>query len=236
MNTIEHPRDSADRRVGVSANQVLRSDTPWLMTAAGTCFPLLDPKPSDTDARHRAIMLAKRPRFGGATRGFYSVAQHAVLVSQIVDELLAANDDGVGGMVLAPAPAFYGLLHDDHEAYLGDMPTPVKHALRAIDERAIAAWNRLVDGIDRAVHESHGLPWPRDPRIDAMVRQADLLALATEKRDLMPHPAPGHPDWDIPLPHALDHVKIVPLNPDQAQFAYLQRLTDLEARRRAAAE
>lgn len=214
---------------------LLRNDSPWLMTAAGTRFPLLAPQPGDTEPTHRAEMLAKRCRFGGATVRPWSVAEHAVLVSRIAETLIA--DGGVEPIpgVSVPTAALYALLHDDHEAYLGDMPTPVKWALRLLDPAAMNAWNRLVDGIDAAVHQAHNLAFPKPARVDELVRLADLVALSTEKRDLMPSPAPGHPDWDIELPEPWP----ARCEPARDWFAaarlYLDRLERLEQWRRLAA-
>src|SRR6185503_5589264 len=60
--------------------------------------------------------LANLSRFGGHTRAFYSVAQHSVIVSQLVEERGGDAED-----------AFAALMHDATEAYLGDMPHPIKH-------------------------------------------------------------------------------------------------------------
>lgn len=215
-------------------NPVLRNDTPWLMTAAGTRFPLLAPQPSDTEPTHRAEMLAKRCRFGGATVQPWSVAEHAVLVSNIVETLLTDGHVAPRG-VPVPTAALYALLHDDHEAYLGDMPTPVKWALRTIDPRAMDAWDHLVDGIDCAVIISHGLSWPVPADVRELVRFADMMALATEKRDLMPSPAPGHPDWDIELPEPWQSKSEPAINWRAASRLYLDRLEKLETWRRLAA-
>lgn len=212
---------------------LLRNDSPWLMTATGTRFPLRDPKPSDTEPVHRAAMLGKRCRFGGATIGVWSVAEHAVLVSRIVEELAGSADEPLGLPI--PTVALYGLLHDDHEAYLGDMPTPVKWALADEDPAAIAAWRRLVDRIDAAIHTSHGLVWPAPSKVAALVHHADLVALATEKRDLMPSAAPGHPDWDIDLPEPWPARCAPAHNHCNAKGLYLKRLFELEQWRRLAA-
>ena len=57
-----------------------------------------------------ATHLAKQCRYNGAVPGYYSVAEHSVLVSQCVPKHLQ----------------FLALLHDAAEAYLGDLVRPVK--------------------------------------------------------------------------------------------------------------
>jgi 5'-deoxynucleotidase YfbR-like HD superfamily hydrolase len=46
----------------------------------------------------------------------YSVAQHSVIVSELVEQRGGDAED-----------AFAALMHDATEAYLGDMPHPLKH-------------------------------------------------------------------------------------------------------------
>mgnify|MGYP003910789045 CR=1 FL=1 len=75
-----------------------------------------DPDPEQLDAGDIARALANLSRFGGHTRAFYSVAQHSVIVSQLVEERGGDAED-----------AFAALMHDATEAYLGDMPHPIKH-------------------------------------------------------------------------------------------------------------
>src|SRR4029078_7608147 len=60
--------------------------------------------------------LANQCRFGGHCRVFYSVAQHSVIVSQLVEERGGDVED-----------SFAALMHDASQAYLGDMPHPLKH-------------------------------------------------------------------------------------------------------------
>jgi 5'-deoxynucleotidase YfbR-like HD superfamily hydrolase len=69
----------------------------------------LDPDPAQLDAGDIARALANQCRFGGHSRVFYSVAQHCVIVSRVVEER--------GGDVEA---VFAALMHDAAEAYLGE--------------------------------------------------------------------------------------------------------------------
>src|ERR1044071_8716155 len=89
---------------------------PYLQTVSGRFVNPFDPDPEQLDAGDIARALANLSRFGGHTRAFYSVAQHSVIVSQLVEERGGDAED-----------AFAALMHDATEAYLGDMPHPLKH-------------------------------------------------------------------------------------------------------------
>jgi hypothetical protein len=69
-----------------------------------------DMQPDDIDIRDIAEHLSNETRYAGAV-GFYSVAQHCVLVSEYFD---------------TPEQILAGLLHDAEEAYFKDMPSPIK--------------------------------------------------------------------------------------------------------------
>lgn len=139
----------------------------WLQTYSGRKFWPLDPRPEEVDLNDIAHALSNLCRFAGHSLEFYSVAQHSVLVSQIVP----------------PKAALWGLLHDAAEAYCVDLPRPIKHDPGA-------AWYREVEQrIMCAVCERFGLA-PVQP---ASVSWADQVLLSTERRDLMTH----SPGWHV---------------------------------------
>lgn len=78
---------------------------------SGQYVNLLNPDPDTLLIEDIAHALANMPRFGGHTRCFYSVAQHSVLTSYL------SNDP------------FSALMHDCSEAYLMDIPKPLKDLL-----------------------------------------------------------------------------------------------------------
>lgn len=131
---------------------------------------IMQPDPGAIDMRFLASTLAKINRFNGRTPLPYSVAQHSVLVAQLLPARLRR----------------YGLLHDAHEAILGDITSPVKSALRQLT--AIDAVARLERAWDRAIHQALCLPWPLPGADAALMKAADMTALATEMRDLMDIP------------------------------------------------
>lgn len=168
-------------------------DQPWIQTYSGGAFPLLTPGPEHVHLRDISEALAKLCRFTGHTRWPYSVAQHSLYVADLVR--------AYGRIDAEP----YALLHDAHEAYVGDVATPMKRALDALGREsagrptnpsASSALDRLVDPIDRAIHARFGLAWPPAPDVQDIVKHCDLMALATERRDVLL----DGPDWRMPLP------------------------------------
>ena len=92
----------------------------WLQTASGRAFDLLNPSPADVDFDDISLALSRVPRFGGHTRRPYSVAQHSVLVAELLESA------GHPGHVV-----LQGLLHDATEAYVMDLPRPLKDLVGA---------------------------------------------------------------------------------------------------------
>ena len=74
------------------------------------------------------------------------------------------------------------LMHDAHEAYVGDMASPTK---RAVGE----AWYTLEHRIERTLRSAWGLHTATYEHQHA-IKQADLIALATERAQLLP-PSPS---------------------------------------------
>lgn len=83
---------------------------PWIQTFTGQDFDPFKPNPAKIDIADIAHALANQCRFSGHTREFYSVAQHCVEVASRV----------------APQHQGLALLHDASEAYLSDLPRPLK--------------------------------------------------------------------------------------------------------------
>lgn len=131
----------------------------WILTRSGKHFDFVDPQPDQIDILDIAWGLSKECRFAGQCYGFYSVAQHSVLVSQVVSEEFALE----------------ALLHDAAEAYCKDIPMPLKALL--------PDYKRIEQRVDRAIRSAFDLP----AECSHEVKHADLILLATERRDLMPN-------------------------------------------------
>lgn len=108
-----------------------------------------------------AHALSHQCRFSGHTKEFYSVAQHSVLCSEIVDK--CGDYDNV-------LPA---LLHDSPEAYLVDVPTPIKYKL--------ADYKPIENNLMKVIAERFSFPFP----FDKIIKQADEMMLQREWEQLM---------------------------------------------------
>jgi hypothetical protein len=112
--------------------------------------------------------LAQINRFTGACRRPYSVAEHSLLVSEIAERELGLPRMG----------QLAALLHDAHEAFIGDLNSPLKAHLGE-------PWRAMEHAEQRYVMERLNCWGAFQQHADA-IRRADLMALATERRDLMP--------------------------------------------------
>jgi 5'-deoxynucleotidase YfbR-like HD superfamily hydrolase len=82
----------------------------WLQTFTGGEIWPIDPRPEEINIVDIAQALSQQCRYAGHTTRFYSVAEHSVYISREVPAELA----------------LWGLLHDASEAYLVDIPRPLK--------------------------------------------------------------------------------------------------------------
>jgi len=85
----------------------------YIRTFTGTDFTVFDPKLEQIFIEDIAHALSHLCRYGGHCDPFYSVAQHSLAVSYLVE----------------PQNALCGLLHDATEAYLVDLPRPIKYQI-----------------------------------------------------------------------------------------------------------
>lgn len=177
-----------------------------ILTHTGKRFDLFEPDADMIDPRDIAHSLAHLCRFNGHTREFYSVAQHSCIVAELVPE----------------EHKLTALLHDATEAYLGDMTRPLKQWMHAYQDFEDWTWQRVCERFDI----------PTD--LPACVYQANLIALATERRDLMPaDPA----IWNCLVGIEPMTETIRPWSATEARLTFHRRLMDqlvIEHRRKAA--
>ena len=144
----------------------------WVITAHGGAFDLHYAAPAAVTLGDIAHHLAQVNRFTGAARRPYSVAEHSLLVCEICERLMHMDAHGL----------MAALMHDAHEAYTNDVSTPAK--------AEIEGWHLFEHRIERVVRTAFGLHAAQHQHAQA-IKTADLIALATERAQLLPaHPQP----------------------------------------------
>lgn len=139
----------------------------WIQTFTGNQFWPLDPRAEEIDIVDIAHSLSMQCRFNGHTEHFYSVAEHCCHVSDFLPD----------GLKLA------GLLHDASEAYLCDIPRPIKRCAGFMESYLLAERK-----LELVIAAKFGFEYP----YDAAIHDADNRMLCTEALQLM---APLHPEW-----------------------------------------
>lgn len=171
----------------------------WLQTFTGRQFFPLDPRPEDVCIEDIAHALSLLCRYGGHCTTFYSVAEHSLLV----ESAMKSND---------PRMRLGALLHDAAEAYLVDVPRPIKGH--------IPPYGHIELNVEVAISEKFDLYWPiKQPVVGTL----DNRILLDERAQLM---TPTPHDWKIegkPL-----GVKIKGYHPHQAESLFLRRFNELQ--------
>lgn len=169
-----------------------------IQVISGQYIDPLNPDTERINIEDIAHALSNVCRFTGHVREFYSVAQHSVLVSYVVPKEFALA----------------GLMHDASEAYLADIASPVKPHL--------SSYYDIEEALMSVIAEKFGFDWPMHPE----VRKADLILLATEKRDLLPAHEEDEKFWMFngfpPLA-----TPIYPYEPKAAKVYFLNRFKEL---------
>jgi hypothetical protein len=173
-----------------------------IQVASGKRFYPLEPERSIVDVKDIAQALSNMCRFGGHTSQFYSVAQHSYMVSYWVPK----------------EHALVGLMHDSSEAYLVDVPKPLKRS-----GQFGRLWGEAEARVLAEIFSQLGLPLP----LPQEVHDADVWMACAEARDFM-----GDPDW---VPRYRARVKqilprvptIAPWPPEIARLQFLLRYYEL---------
>ncbi len=137
----------------------------WIETFTGKKTDFLSPDPNAINIQDIAHGLSQVCRFSGQCSHFYSVAQHSLNMA------IELHKRGCGPRLL-----LLGLLHDASEAYIGDVPSPLKQLLPAYREIEKTVQLTIWKGLD-IVPPSQ---WEK-----AVIKRADELLLGYEAERLM---------------------------------------------------
>lgn len=175
----------------------------WIETYTGKYFDLVNPSPDDVDVVDIAHSLSMQCRYNGHCRKFYSVAQHSVMVAKLMPKV---PERSLG---------IYGLLHDAAEAYIGDIPSPVKALISDIREVEERILNVIYAKFNLDIAMS------RMPEI----KHADRIAMTIEVKNLM---FSGGRDWgEFLFTHGYGislETKLMELSSSEAETQFLNEV------------
>lgn len=159
-------------RAELDAKVAKPKSVPWLQTRQGQIYDLVNPDPKTIVLSDVCFHLERINRYSGAVD--YTVAEHLVYCY----ERTKGMDNVVRRAVVA---------HDLHEAFIGDVPSPVKKALGP-------AWAEFEKVHELAFRDRFNIY--SDDEVQKAVRIVDARALLSERRDLLQ----GHEakPWGIP--------------------------------------
>lgn len=156
-------------------------------------------------------VLSQINRFTGHTRARfpYTVAQHSVFVSELLD--------------FDPQMAMAGLLHDAPEMIIGDDSTPKKWFL---GPEKFAPMKREEHKALGVIMQALGVAFNLPAQWEPVVKHADLIALVTEKRDLLS----PRIQWDYFQEIPRHPRRIVPVPCNKAAQMFVRRFRELKRR------
>lgn len=183
--------------MSTTAQQVMS----YIRTFTGKLVDPVHLTPKDVCIEDIAHALSNQCRFSGHVRRFYSVAEHSVRV-----------------MKKCKIDPLYGLLHDASEAYLVDLPRPLKY------HPEFAFYKTVEAHVQLQIEEKFGLVLL--PEIDKELHIADKRMLATEMAGLM-----NRLDSPLPFEPYPEYGSVrLGLSPEEAERWFLGNFYALTAR------
>jgi hypothetical protein len=132
----------------------------WIETFSGHKLDVFNINQEAIDIVDIAHALSMACRFNGHLKKFLSVAEHSIIVASMVEE----------------SHQLAALLHDSAEAYITDVPRPIKQMLPAI--------NDLDAALTKAVFEKYGCEYPIHEEIRAVDRELCLAEARDSNMDV----------------------------------------------------
>ncbi len=180
----------------------------WIRTYTGRRFNPFRLSEADYHVSDISHALSNLCRYNGHCSTFYSVAQHSVYVMDFVKERGFDQDVQLAA-----------LLHDASEAYLSDLPRPLKQHSR------FYFYQEIEEEVQSAIYKKYlGEKYEFTEDVHDAIKFADMAVLAAEARDLMGNPS----DWVLPA-KAWER-KILPVGPDSAWRLFNIRFQGLTMR------
>lgn len=177
----------------------------WIQTFSGKAF-YFPPTVDMVDKIDIAHSLSMQCRYNGHCLRFHSVAEHCVMVSRWLEKKRWLDKNH-------PELALAGLLHDASEAYVCDVPRPIKPLLKG--------YNDLESQVQEVICQKFGITM--EELEHPLVKEADFRILIDEKAvNMADEPAP----WSL-HPSGPLGIELQYWSPAEAKARWLQRLERL---------
>ena len=161
--------------------------TDCIRTFSGRYMSVFEPTLDMIDVEDIAHALSHICRWGGHVPRFYSVGEHSVHCADLI------NDQ---------SQAFEALMHDASEAYLVDVPRPIKHKL--------CEYKTIEDNLMKLIAEKFGFKYP----LSEEVKIIDNVLLQME--------------WDGIVIGNINHKELMIWNTEEAKNMFLYRFNQLK--------
>ena len=179
----------------------------WIQTYSGAPFDFDNPEGHYFNVMDFAHALSMLCRYNGHTKRFYSVGEHLIRCSNLVPEKFA----------------FEALMHDVSEAYMSDMPRPLKNIM--------GEYKTLEVRIETAIAKQFNLPVPMSPE----VKECDNKILLIEREILMNDaPFPWNHYGTTPYTRTEfwnSMLNVSAYTPDIVESKFINRFNELSAHR-----
>lgn len=163
-----------------------RANPNALLIHSGILFDVFNPNPEDLKVIDMGHALSHLCRYGGHCPKFYSVAQHSVLCSYYPG---------------TPKEQMEFLMHDTSEAFLIDLPRPIK--------RNIPEYVRIENNLLEVIFKQFNLTFP----LTDMVHQVDDAMLHYEYNEFFTNPNADFDFW----------------SPEKAKAKFIERYEELKS-------
>lgn len=202
LDELGYCSNACRARAGVPPETFMRGRN-WIHTFTGRQFWPMEAR-GEVVVEDIAHHLAMECRYSGACARFYSVAEHSVRVA----EILRRRD--------YPAPVcLLALLHDASEAYLKDVPRPLKIT------PAFAAYREAEEKLQGRIEAVFGVRGYGALYADA-VKDADRAVYGFEVRRLFAT-IPSDQLTDLPRDFAMDELPAIGWGPSYSEEKFLEQ-------------
>ena len=164
--------------------------TDCIRTFTGRYMNVFEPTLEMIDIVDIAHALSHICRWGGHVPKFYSVGEHSVHCANLIND---------------KSQAFEALMHDASEAYLVDIPRPIKHKL--------SQYKTIEDNLMKLISEKFGFQYP----LSKEVKTIDNTLLQMEWESLIISNVTNN----------VKHKEIALWTPEEAKYMFLQKFNEL---------